>query len=37
MHYEEWFNNFDFDWKSIYVLVRMITADTKLRVFSTKY
>ena len=28
--------NFDFDWKSIYLLLRMVTVDTKLRVFQYK-
>ena len=32
LYYEGYFNNFDFDWKSIYLLPRMIAVDTKLRV-----
>ena len=33
LYYEGYFNNFPFDWKSIYLLTRMVTVDTKLRVF----
>ena len=33
---KDYFNNFDFDWKSIYILPRMVTVDTKLRVFWYK-
>ena len=36
LFFEEYFNNFDFDWKSIYLLLRMVTVDTKLRVFQYK-
>ena len=34
LYYKEYFNNFDFDWKSVYLLPRMVTVDTKLRVFQ---
>ena len=34
--YERYFNKFDFDWKSIYLLPRMVTVSTKLRVFQYK-
>ena len=36
LYYERYFNKFDFDWKLIYLLPRMITVDTKLRVFQYK-
>ena len=36
LYYEGYFSNFDFEWKSIYLLPRMVTVDTKLRVFQYK-
>ena len=36
LYYERYFNKFDFDWKLIYLLPRMVTVDTKLRVFQYK-
>ena len=36
LYYERYFNKFDFDWKSIYLLPRMVTVNTKLRVFQYK-
>ena len=36
LYYERYFNKFDFDWKLTYLLSRMVTADTKLRVFQYK-
>ena len=33
---KDYFNNFDFDWKSIYIIPSMVTGDTKLRVFWYK-
>ena len=36
LYYEGYFNNFDFDWTSIYLLPRMVNVDTKLRVFQYK-
>ena len=36
LHYERYFNKFDFDWKLIYCLPHMVTVDTKLRVFQYK-
>ena len=36
LHCERYFNKFDFDWKLIYCLPRMVTVDTKLRVFQYK-
>ena len=36
LYYEGYFINFDFDWKLIYLLLRMVTVDTKLKVFQQK-
>ena len=36
LYYKGYFNNFDFNWKSIYLLPRMVTVDTKLAVFQYK-
>ena len=36
LQYEGYFNNFDFNWKSVYLLPRVVTVDTKLRVFQYK-
>ena len=36
LYFERYFNKFDFDWKLIYLLPRMLTVDTKLRVFQYK-
>ena len=36
LYYERYFNKFDFDWKSIYLLPRMVTINTKLGVFQCK-
>ena len=36
LYNEGYLNNFDFDWKSIYLLPGMVTVDTKLRVFQYK-
>ena len=36
LHYEGYFNNFDFDWKLIYLLPHMVTADTTFLVFQHK-
>ena len=36
LYYKGYFNNFDFNWKSIYLLPRMVTVDTKLGVFQYK-
>ena len=36
LYYEGYFNNFHFHWKSIYLLPRMVTVDTKSRVFQYK-
>ena len=36
LYYEGYFSNIDFDWKSIHILPRMFTVDTKLRVFQNK-
>ena len=36
LYYEGYFNNFDFDWKSVYLLPGMVTVDTKLRAFQYK-
>ena len=36
LYYERYFNKFDFDWNSLYLLPRMVTIDTKLRVFQYK-
>ena len=36
MYCEGYFNNNDFDWKSIYLLPRMLTVDTKLSVSQFK-
>ena len=33
LYYERYFNKFDFDWKSIYRLPRMVTVSSKLGVF----
>ena len=33
---EGYFGNFSCDWKSIYLLLRMVTVDTKLRVYQYK-
>ena len=34
LHYERYFNKFDFDQESIYLLPLMVIVDTKLRVFQ---
>ena len=36
LHYERYFNKFDFNWKLIYLLPHMVTVNTKLRVFRYK-
>ena len=38
LYYERYFNKFDlkFDWKLIHFLPRMVTIDTKLRIFQYK-
>ena len=36
LYYERCFNKFDFDWKLIYLLPRMVTVDSILRVFQYK-
>ena len=36
LYYEGYFNNFDFDGKSIYLLSCMVTVDTKLRLLQYK-
>ena len=36
LYFEGYFNNFDFDWKLIYLLPRMVTVDKKLKVFQYK-
>ena len=36
LYYEGYFNNFDFDWKPIYLLLHMVTVNTKLKVFQYK-
>ena len=36
LYYEKCFKNIDFDWKSVYLLSRMVTVDTKLKVFQYK-
>ena len=36
LYYERYFNEFYFDWKSIYLSPRMVTVDTKLRAFQYK-
>ena len=35
-YYEKYFNNIDFDWKSMYLLSHIIIVDTKLKVFQYK-
>ena len=34
LYYEGYFNNFDFDWESTYLLQHMVTADIKLKIFQ---
>ena len=36
LYYEGYSNNFDFDWKLVYLLPRIVTVDTKLRFFQYK-
>ena len=36
LYYERYLNKFDFYWKLIYLLPRIVTVDTKLRVFQYK-
>ena len=36
LYYEGYSNNFDFDWKLVYLLPRIVTVDTKLKFFQYK-